>query len=1110
MIPWIICAVCTAMGTGTADDTRLHALFLGDRAYHHPADRLHDVWGEMARRGIVLDWEEELGAVTPELLARYDCVVMYANHPELSVVPPSFAQSLDDYIRSGGGFASLHCVSGCFMESPEWLDLIGARFQSHGAEVFQQTVVDDTHAITSGWIPFETWDETYVQEHTEDDRKLLTKRDEEPWCWVRQHGRGRIFYTASGHDHRTWRHPGWADHLERAIIWVSGDQAAKRHLNYAPIEFQYEAHPWVPNYEAHDPPMPYQLPSTPDQATAALLVSGGFQAQLFASEPLIVNPVAMDWDSSGRCWIIESPDYPNDVRPASGRDRISILEDRDNDGRADHKTVFAEGLNIPTGLLVVSDGVIVAEPPNLIHIMDTDGDDKADSRTVIGRGFGRWDTHAGPSNLQWGPDNAIWGAVGYSGFKSEDGPTFNSGLWRWDPAETHPEFLSQFTNNTWGIGLRDDGEIFGSTANGAPSFFVGAPKPALARFAPNHPGAAPVHDSAVIHPALEQLQQGDFMGEYTAAAGHEFATGTHVPDHWVDRTAFVCEPTAHLVGRMQTYPEGSGWRTRDCFNIVASTDEWFCPVQAEVGPDGAIWIADLAQFIILHNLPGNPERGLPEVVYGDGNAHLNPLRDSKHGRIYRLVGGPIDGTDLSEADVDELIAALSHPNRFWRTTARRLLVEGLYLEATDALLLLAQSPNDHAATEAIRTLHGLGLLGGQPALAMLGNVLRSGGRASRHAALALLPSTPTAARVLLESDALRHEDLITQRHALLAAARLPESPAIGTALAGVALNTHTDDDWIFTALGAGAAAHADAFVAAAAPLLGEPNKPVLIEFNGTFDHEGQAQTAGWQTMTWRGESTHDCVASGRDGSSCMTIQSDVGGDTSWTMNLKVEPSTRYRLEGWIRTENVTHDGDTHGALLVVHPGSHRSDCVTNTSDWTRVECTWTTSIDQTNAQVHCLFGGWGLSTGQAWFDDLTVESLGPARDLQSVVEAVQPHTDGRAGTREPRRIDLSGGVPEAGERIFTSNAIVACFRCHSLDGSSQGQGPDLSSVGDRLSEAEILESILDPNAAMADDWTSHVSAMPALGSFLSDAEVRDLVAFLRTQTASSTTPSLQK
>ena len=76
MIPWIICAVCTAMGTGTADDTRLHALFLGDRAYHHPADRLHDVWGEMARRGIVLDWEEELEAAAQGLY----CLYYYSNH----------------------------------------------------------------------------------------------------------------------------------------------------------------------------------------------------------------------------------------------------------------------------------------------------------------------------------------------------------------------------------------------------------------------------------------------------------------------------------------------------------------------------------------------------------------------------------------------------------------------------------------------------------------------------------------------------------------------------------------------------------------------------------------------------------------------------------------------------------------------------------------------------------------------------------------------------------------------------------------------------------------------------------------------------------------------
>ena len=121
-----------------APTDRIHALFIGDRAYHQPEVRLHDVWGPLARRGIVLDWEENLEAVTPELLDDYDCVVMYANHPDLVEVPGQFSTALDAFIRGGGGFAALHCTSGCFMQSPEWLQLLGARFVSHGAEIFAQ------------------------------------------------------------------------------------------------------------------------------------------------------------------------------------------------------------------------------------------------------------------------------------------------------------------------------------------------------------------------------------------------------------------------------------------------------------------------------------------------------------------------------------------------------------------------------------------------------------------------------------------------------------------------------------------------------------------------------------------------------------------------------------------------------------------------------------------------------------------------------------------------------------------------------------------------------------------------------------------------------------
>ena len=945
---FLLTALCLSIAFGPTD-TRLHVLFLGDRAYHQPEVRLDDVWGPLARQGIVLDWEDDLGVITPEVLDRYDCVVMYANHPNDSTEPAAFSQSLDAYIRAGGGFAALHCTSGCFMDSPSWFSLIGARFQSHGAEVFSQDVVDDSHPITRNWSPFETWDETYVQEHIDDNRTLLTTRGDEPWCWTRDHGNGRIFYTASGHDHRTWTHPGWLDHLQRAIVWASGEHAAARYAEFEPVQFEFEAHDWVPNYEDHDPPMQYQKASTPVQAVEAMNVPAGFRVTLFASEPLIVNPLAMTWDERGRCWVIESPNYPNDVRSDSfsGTDRISILEDTTGDGVADRKTIFADNLNLPTGILKVTGGLIVAMPPNLLYFEDSTGDDIADSHEILLSGFGHWDTHAGVSNLAWGPDNRIWGAVGYAGYKSKDGTAFSSGLWRWDQASSEPEFIAQFTNNTWGLGLRSDGEVFGSTANGAPSFFVGAPKPDLAASQPHHPGAAIAADSTIVHAALPKLQQGDFMGQFTAAAGHAFATGSQVPAHWPERMAFIAEPTAHLVGRQEVYPDKSGFRTRDCFNLVASTDEWFCPVQAEVGPDGAIWIADLAQFIILHNLPGNPERGLPEIDYGLGNAHLNPLRDRTHGRIYRLLSSDSTRTpDLSDATVEQLIAALSSDNRFWRTTARRLLVEGMYAEAGPSLHELARGEHDFAATEAIRTLHGLGMLGGQVATTTLAAALRAATPATRHAALASLPRSESSSTLLLEAGILEHSNAATRRHAYLAASRLPESDAMGAAIAGRALGETQGDPWITVSLTAAAAAHPNAFVTATAPLL-----------------------------------------------------------------------------------NGTH----------------------------------------------------------------------PPTDLLAMVEIARAKADGSLTRPGQRTLSLEGGRIAEGERVFRTNTIAACFRCHSLDGSGTGVGPDLSTVGGRLSDAQLLESILSPNAALAEGWTAPASAMPALAAFLSDEELRDIVAFLSTQ-----------
>ena len=146
----------------------------------------------------------------------------------------------------------------------------------------------------------------------------------------------------------------------------------------------------------------------------------GFHLELFASEPEIINPIYFQWDERGRLWVVESVDYPNEIKPGrKGNDRIKICEDTNGDGKADKFTIFADGFNIPTSMTFARGGVILAHAPEFLFLKDTDGDDKADLREVLLTGFGVGDTHAGPSNLRYGVDNWIYGTVGYSRFNGE-------------------------------------------------------------------------------------------------------------------------------------------------------------------------------------------------------------------------------------------------------------------------------------------------------------------------------------------------------------------------------------------------------------------------------------------------------------------------------------------------------------------------------------------------------------------------------------------------------------------------------------------------------------------------------------------------------------------
>ncbi len=195
---------------------------------------------------------------------------------------------------------------------------------------------------------------------------------------------------------------------------------------------------------------------SPDEAIKKMTVPEGFRVELVAAEPDLMNPVAMAFDERGRIWVTESFEYPRH-EPGPGRDRIKILEDTNGDGKVDSVKIFAEGLNIPSGIAVGHGGVWLANAPDILFLQDTNGDDKADKTEVVCTGFGRDDTHELPNSLTWGPDGWLYGLNGvFNPCKVESqGKTyeFTCALFRIDPRTRKFELFCEGTSNRGALPL---------------------------------------------------------------------------------------------------------------------------------------------------------------------------------------------------------------------------------------------------------------------------------------------------------------------------------------------------------------------------------------------------------------------------------------------------------------------------------------------------------------------------------------------------------------------------------------------------------------------------------------------------------------------------------
>ncbi|SMD42891.1 putative membrane-bound dehydrogenase domain-containing protein [Aquiflexum balticum DSM 16537] len=802
---------------------RAEILFLGHDSKHHDSEKLLPYLARpLFQKGINFTYTSDPNDLNDENLSNYDGIAIYANHNEITPVQEA---ALKKYVESGKGFIPLHSASFCFRNSDWYVSAVGGQFKSHGTGEFFVDIIAPEHPIMNGVSTFETWDETYLHSNINPDMTVLMEREEnghrEPWTWIRNQGEGRVFYTAYGHDERTWSKPEFHTLVANGILWAIGEDVAAQVASFEIPQPKFEE-AVIPNYENRDPAPKFQHPLSPEESMKLIQIPIGFELQLFASEPDIVNPMAMCWDEKGRLYVIETEDYPNEVRKEGGNDRIKILEDTNGDGKADKITVFAEGLNIPTSLVAINGGILISMAPDFIFLKDTDGDGKADVREVVITGWGKSDTHAGPSNLKYGFDNKIWGVLGYSGFKGEvDGKpfTFSQGIYRFTPEGKEFEFLGSTSNNTWGLGFSEDFNVFISTANGQHSAYLAMSnnyvrRPVIGGMNNTVFGIDSHYDMPHHTPALRQV---DYHGGYTAAAGHNFYTARNFPKNYWNRIAFVAEPTGRVLHNAIILEEGSGFKEKNGFNILSSSDEWFSPVHAEVGPDGALWVADWYNFIIQHN---PTPRGFEN---GAGNAYINPMRDNKHGRIYRLVykGGPEHKTmDLDPSKNKDLIAGLKSDNMFWRMTAQRLIVENQNIDIKSDLYKLIENRDvdelglNTPAIHALWTLHGLGLLDGsdKTSIQIVSRALNHPSAGVRKNAVEVLPKTTETFQTIQGSKLHRDPNMNVRKSVFQTLADIPTSPEISKLLHEASLDeSNAKDKYLPQVIFAGVMNHASYF-----------------------------------------------------------------------------------------------------------------------------------------------------------------------------------------------------------------------------------------------------------------------------------------------------------
>ncbi|AIM36841.1 hypothetical protein KO02_09130 [Sphingobacterium sp. ML3W] len=782
---------------------------------------------ELFKSGINLTYSDTLSSLDLEYLDKFDGVVLLVNQQELSA---DKEQALKKFLEKGKGVVALNSSANSFKNSEWFTDLVQGGFDDLGDGEVTVSIADAKNMLDSSVNNIKVNNEKYAFKSKTSNHNVIGTADvngeKQNYIWYSEEGNGRFLYQALGKNDETWKNLHFLKVLSSGIWWSLGekvrrlvDELAVPHVSIYPDS--------IADFTARYDVPRVQDPLTPEESMKLIQTPLDFELKLFASEPNITNPMAMSWDERGRLWVIEAVDYPNNFEKIKGKgnDRIVICEDTDGDGVADKFTEFAKGLNIATSLTFANDGVIVSMAPDFVFLKDTDGDDVADQEEVIMTGWSKGDTHAGPSNLQYGFDNKIWGVTGYAGYNgviNGEKHIFSQGLYRLNSDGSDFEYLATTGNNTWGLGMSEDNNVFISTANNTHSAFYSMPEKYLQRRVENIPGVNPINaiqkidNHYEVHALTPNLRQVDVVGGFTSAAGHHMYTARDFPQSYWNSVAFVNEPTVRLIHNAIIEKDGAGFKEKDGWNLLASSDEWFGPVHSEVGPDGAVWVLDWYNFIIQHNVfvpaQAPSEKVLPfkDQVGGPGNAFESDLRDKKHGRVYRVVyknAKHNESFKLSKDNPKELIKALNSKNKFWRTHAQRLLVERKKADVKQDLIKIINNKSvdeiglNAPAIHAIWTLKGLGLLTDEEVNDALLTALSHPSAGVRKAAVQVLDLNAKSFDKIAKSKIFEDKNLNTRLAAFVKIADSAPFAEISTVLkAAINDPANAQDKWLSPAL----------------------------------------------------------------------------------------------------------------------------------------------------------------------------------------------------------------------------------------------------------------------------------------------------------------------